>query len=263
MIAVDQDDFTFYYGCASGSARKALRKMEEPNVMLSFATANNTPFETIENLFVDSGGYSQLQTHEEYQASDAAYLDYIEQHEPAKFVLRDYPCDPVLRQQLGQTVQEQQQRTTNHHRELLDTWEERGQPSEPVAVVQGWNPEQYLDHLDDLRSEGALTRHVAIGSLCGRQDTATVTRGIRELREALPGKHQLHAFGVKSSILQIPRVIGAIDSADSMAYDFRTRMHESRNTWQNQVYYYLQMKQRIKDCTSKKDVQRSLVPYSF
>lgn len=111
---VQDDGFRFYYGCASGSDRKALRKMEEPNVMISFATANNTPFETIDNLFVDSGGYSQLHGNEEYQSSDTAYLDYVAEHTPEKYVLRDYPCEPELLWRHGRTVGEHQHRTTRY-----------------------------------------------------------------------------------------------------------------------------------------------------
>lgn len=254
--------FRFFYGCASGSARKALRKMEEPNVMISHATANNTPFETIENLFIDSGGYSQLHTHRDYQTSDEAYLSYIQDHEPELFALRDYPCQFQLRYRLNQTVQDQQRRTTHHHRKLLDAYDDADLSSDPVAVLHGWSPDQYLSHLDQLRTEGVLTQCTAIGSLCGRHDAATVARIIHRVRDALPSKHRLHAFGVKTKVLKLPRVVQALDSADSAAYDFRTRMQDTRNTWREQVYHYLSMKREIEACTTDRGYQRSLQQYA-
>lgn len=236
--------------------------MEEPNVMISFATANNTPFETIDNLFVDSGGYSELHHNGGYQMADQAYLEYVAEYAPERYVLRDYPCEPGLLWQLGRTVADHQRRTMQHHRELLTAHEKRGITAEPVAVLQGWTPGQYLSHLDDFRDAGVLTEYVAIGSLCRRHDTAAVARIIHRIREALPSSHGLHAFGVKTSVLQVPGVVDALDSADSTAYDFRTRMQESRSTWREQVFHYLTMKREIEAAVAQGASQRSLLRYT-
>lgn len=256
------EEFRFYFGCASGSSRKALRKMEEPNVMISFATANNTPFKTIDDLFIDSGGYSAIQDTGEYDASDAAYLNYLADHAPERYVLRDYPCEPDLLWQLGRTVGEHQQRTTQHHRQLLAVHEQRGLAAEPVAVLQGWTPEQYLSHLDDLRDAGVLTPTVAIGSVCRRHETTTVSTIIHRIRDALGSRHDLHAFGVKTSVLRVPGVVDALDSADSTAYDFRARMQDAQSTWREQVYHYLCMKREIEAIRARGTGQRSLHQYA-
>ncbi|WP_135536131.1 deazapurine DNA modification protein DpdA family protein [Halostella pelagica] len=249
--------FRFYFGCASGSARKALRKMEVPNVMISYATANNTPFDTIEHLFIDSGGYSQLHTHQEYQTSDQDYLSYIREHDPELFALRDYPCDPGIRTQLDRTVEDRQKRTAQKHRKLLSMYDDSNLDSQAVAVLQGWTPQQYLSHIDMLRSEGVLTRYVAIGSLSNRrpQEAAKI---IHKVRDALPSRHRLHGLGVSTSVLRQPRIIQSLDSADSAAYDFRTRMEEDRQSWQRQVYHYLRMKRRVDAMIQKSGNQQSL-----
>lgn len=93
---MNTDNFTFYYGAASGSARKALRRLDEKNVMINYATANNTRWDGIENLFVDSGGYSFMKGKGEYETSEAAYLDYVTKVSPEVFALRDYPCEPDI-----------------------------------------------------------------------------------------------------------------------------------------------------------------------
>lgn len=236
--------------------------MEESHVMISFATANNTPFETIDNLFVDSGGYSELQHNGGYQSPDRAYLDYVEEHAPERYVLRDYPCDPDLLWRLGRSVSDHQRRTTEHSRELLEAHEKRDIEAEPVAVLQGWTAEQYITHLDELRDAGILTSYVALGSLCRRHDSAAVAQIIQRVREALASEHRLHAFGVKTSVLQVPGVLDALDSADSTAYDFRTRMQETQSTWREQVYHYLAMKQEIDSLCAQKGEQRSLLQYA-
>lgn len=226
-------------------------------MMISYATANNKPFQTIQNLFTDSGGYSQLHTNREYQTSDRQYLSYLEEHEPELFALRDYPCEPGLLWKHNRTVANHQHRTIRHHRKLLDLYDNTNLSSEPVAVLQGWKPEQYISHIDELQTEGLLTRYVGIGSLSNR-NPETVARIIHKVRDILPSKHQLHAFGVETNVLKLPRVTESLDSADSAAYDFQTRMQEPRQTWRRQVYHYLNMKQQVEECIQSSGGQQSL-----
>ncbi|WP_139169234.1 deazapurine DNA modification protein DpdA family protein [Natronobacterium texcoconense] len=230
-------------------------------MLLNYATANNTPFDTIENLFVDSGGYSQLLTGEAYQTSDREYLAYLRTHDPELFALRDYPCSPAVLRTHDRTVRDHQQRTTRHHRRLLDTFDDSGLTGEPVAVLQGWSPAQYLTHLDELRSEGLLTRYVGIGSLARRQNTSTVAQIIHQVRDELPENHRLHGFGVTPRVLQCPRVVTALDSADSTAYELRTRLEDRRNTWREQAYHYLRMKRQLETLTTSRSEQQSLVHF--
>lgn len=63
------DELTVFFGAAGGSAQKALRMLGESNVMLSYQTKNNRPWDGIETLFIDSGGYSLMLaegTHERF-----------------------------------------------------------------------------------------------------------------------------------------------------------------------------------------------------
>lgn len=236
--------------------------MEEPNVMISYATANNTPFETIDNLFIDSGGYSLLKNGGDYQTSNQEYLDYVEQYGPELFTLRDYPCEPDLLQNRKKTVHEHQQLTTTNHRELLNSIERRGIESQPVTVIQGWKPHEYLVHLDELRQNGLLTEYVGIGSVCRRHQTTRISKIIHTVRRELPQKYKLHAFGVKTRVLKSPQTMDALDSADSTAYDYRTRMEEEHSTWKNQVYHYLSLKQEIEASRTNLGRQQTLQKYS-
>jgi queuine/archaeosine tRNA-ribosyltransferase len=235
--------------------------MEEPNVLISYATANNTPFDTIDNLFIDSGGYSLLKHRSDYQTSNQEYLDYVEKHGPELFTLRDYSCEPSLLRNRNKTVHEHQQLTTKNHRELLNSIERRGIESQPVTVIQGWKPHEYLDHLDNLQANGLLTEYVAIGSICRRHQTKEVNKIIHTVRRELPQKYKLHAFGVKTRVLKSPQTMDALDSADSTAYDYRTRVEAESSNWKNQVYHYLSMKQEIEACKTNLGLQRTLQKY--
>jgi len=245
------DTFTFFFGAASGSSRKALRKLEEPNVMLNYATKMNEPWDGIERLFIDSGGYSFMKGKGEYGTSDTAYLDFIERHAPAQFALRDYPCEPDVLDAHGRSVREHQRMTTERHVSLLEKLTDREIAAEPIAVVQGWHRDDYVAHVDALRERGALTDYVGIGSVCRRNQEAEIRRIIVAVRDALPSRVRLHAFGVKSSVLRYPDVRGALASADSQSYEMQAQwgtLHAKgagSKTFRDSALEYLKQKRRI------------------
>lgn len=243
-------DFDFFWGAASGSAQKALRRLEEPTVMLNYATKNNQPWDGIERLFIDSGGYSFMKAKGEYDTTDGEYLDYIEEHHPERFALRDYPCESDVLDQRGTTVAEHQQATTERHISLTDVLEDRHIESAPVSVLQGWTADDYIEHLESLHDHGVLHDHVAVGSVCRRNAEATIRSILRQIRGALPTRCSLHAFGVKTSVLDYPGTRRDIDSADSCAYCLRQQksaFHDGSElgTWQDVAWHYLDMKRRI------------------
>lgn len=245
------DDFTFYFGAACGSSRKALRQLEEPNVMLNYATKNNEPWDGIDRLFVDSGGYSFMVGKGEYETSDRRYLKHIREHRPAIFALRDYPCEPDVLDEHDRTVADHQQRTLARHINLLDLIGETPVPSDPVAVLQGWSVEEYLDCVELFRDHGVLTDYVGIGSVCRRNQEAEIRRVILAVADALPPGTDIHAFGVKGSVLKYPDVRSALTSADSMSYNFAAQWSalkskgEGHFSFRDAALEYLKQKRRI------------------
>jgi len=243
--------FRFYFGAASGSSRKALRQLEEPNVMLNYATKMNEPWDGIERLFIDSGGYSFMKGKGEYDTDDATYLDFIEAHAPELFALRDYPCEPDVLAEHGRRVEDHQQRTLRRHRSLLDLLEDRDLPGTPLAVLQGWSIDDYLRCVDLFRDHDVLTDYVGIGSVCRRNQEAEIRRIIVAVRDALPSRVRLHAFGVKSSVLRYPDVRGALASADSQSYEMQAQwgtLHAKgagSKTFRDSALEYLKQKRRI------------------
>lgn len=257
----ENDDFTFYFGAASGSARKALRELHEPNVMINYATKNNTPWDGIDRLFIDSGGYSFMKGKGEYETSNEDYLRFINQHEPELWALRDYPCEPEVLKEHGRTVEEHQRMTIDRHRDLLNYYDDPNYetPGQPVAVLQGWTIGDYLRHIDMMRDADTLTQYVGIGSVCRRNREAEIRRIILAVRDALPSWADLHAFGVKGSVLQYPDVRDALVSADSQSYDMQTRwgaLHDldaGSRTWRDSALEYLRQKRRVRAVLAGKD----------
>lgn len=252
----------FYFGAASGSARKALRELQEPNVMLNYATKLNQPWYGIEQLFIDSGGYSFILGKGEYETTDAAYLDYVAEHDPDWFALRDYPCEPAVLDAHDRTVADHQHMTTGRHIDLLDALEDRSLAARPVAVVQGWTPQQYVEHLDALRDHGLLTDRVAIGSVCGRDAQREIRSVVLAVRDALPDRCEVHAFGVKEAALRLHDVREALDAADSQSYDMAAQWASLQTgggkTWEDSALAYLKQKHRIREAVATDDRQRTL-----
>jgi len=245
-------DISLYYGAASGQQRAALRRLEPEGVMISHATAANTPFEGDYKLMVDSGGYHHMMNGDgEYGTDDQTYLEYVLKHRPHFYALRDYPCEPDLLESLGRTVRDQQERTTDHHIQLYEKVEGHHIAENAMSVVQGWTKDDYLRHVDELRDHGLLTPRVAIGSVCRRGYDYDIAEVVLALREALPPRCDLHAFGVKGSVLRFREVTDALDSVDSAAYDYAaTRFTDETpgdgyNTWRDSARAYLNWRHNI------------------
>lgn len=253
----------FYYGAASGSSRKALRQMEEPNVMINYATQNNKPWEGIENLFVDSGGYSFILGKGEYTTTNKEYLEYVEKHQPELFALRDYPCEPDVLEEHDRTVEEHQEMTIEKHKELRELMKEFDIESKPLSVIQGWELEDYLNHIKRMKEEDLITEHIGIGSVCRRGQDEEIRRIILEVNKALPDYCKIHAFGVKSNILRFAEVCEVLHSADSQAFDMASRyddesVDETDNGFRNVTFHYLKFKKEINRMIKTQQSQRSL-----
>lgn len=187
--------YTQYFGIASYASKIALNRLDASHVLVSY-TSDVEPWDGVDTLMIDSGGYSLMNTDRtEYQTSDEEYLDYVQKHDAEYAMLRDYPLgsDPDA------TIPELQQRTTEHQRRLLDRWDIS---TTPVAVVQGRSPRQYLNHVCQLRDAGILerTNRVAIGSLVGRKPTEK-HRVITAVADSLGDNTRIHGLGVQVSDL--------------------------------------------------------------
>lgn len=245
-------DVEVFYGVASGQQRSALSRLDPEGVMISHATQNNQPIDGDHELFIDCGGYHHMVSGAgEYGDTDDEYIEYLLDVAPDWFALRDYPCEPDLLEQLGRTVRDQQHKTTENHISVYNAATDAGIVDDAVAVVQGWTTDHYLRHLDDLRDHGLLTDRMAIGSVCRRNADKDIANVVRAVRGALPAKCELHAFGVKGSVLRFEEVVDALDSVDSAAYDYSaTRFKDETagdgyNSWRDTARAYLNWRHEL------------------
>ena len=248
----DHGDVRMYYGSAAYSSHKALRQSEEPHVMISAHTKARDWLWDIPELFVDSGGYSLMLSTGEHPEPDT-YLDTVVEMGGDLCALQDYPCEPEILREYGRTVRDHQARTTERAAECLAVIQDRGLDVEPVAVVQGWEPGDYLNHVDRLAEQGCLTDHVAIGSVCRRGQTDEIREIITAVRGALPRGTHLHAFGVKYEVLQYADVRDAVDSVDSAAWEIYPNQGgrlETEPAWRTKLMRYLEYWRKVESLTS-------------
>lgn len=216
-------DFTFYFGATNGQTKGALKRLDEPNVMLNYASYNGTPWDNIESLFIDSGGYSFIKGMGEYETTHQEYLDWVADTDADLFALRDYPCEPDVLDAHDRTVGEHQRMTTNDHIELMDLYDDMGAFSQPLAVVQGRSVSEYQSHVQELKDHGVLTDYIGVGSVCGRHAVREIKPIVKAVDCATPPGTKIHGFGIKIPSLEEPEVYNRLSSADSMAYSYKAR----------------------------------------
>lgn len=236
---------TMYWGCAGGSQSKALRHMEEPHAMISYTSTSEIK-DWMEYSFLDSGGYSlMLEKGEHPPASE--YMAHVEEIEPSRYALQDYPCEPDILEEYGRTVEDHQQMSVDKARECLDYHETHGLESQPIPVMQGWEVNDYLRHVDQMRDAGCLTDSVGIGSICRRGQDSEIREVILSVADALPNGTDIHCFGVKNNILRYPQVRAVVSSVDSSAWYFR--MYDDKPVdepaWQTCVYMYIKYRRKL------------------
>lgn len=223
------DDFTFYFGASCGSSRKTLRQLEEPNVCLSYATKNNVPWDSIDSLMVDSGGYSLLRAGGgTYDDDLGEYLDFVEQHNAEWFMARDVPVTDKLLSNTGYTKGKALSRSVEYTIETLEAAHARGVDANILAVLQGTTPEEYVRCYDELLDYGIVTGRLAIGSLV-EKSTAEAQAIITTVDDAVADWVELHGLGVGPDTLADERVQSALSSADSSRYIATARWRGNRD----------------------------------
>jgi hypothetical protein len=166
---------------------------------------------------LDSSAFTEIGRHGRWTVSPRNYARMAArwQREVGRLdaaAVQDLMCEPEMLDKTGLSVVEHQILTTRSLLELRDL--EPGVPWMPV--LQGYEPEEYLYHVDRYDRAGVdLTREsvVGVGSCCRRQDTTEIEDVFRALYRL---GIKTHAFGL--SIPGLRRSARYLQSADSMAW---------------------------------------------
>ena len=197
----------------------------------------------VNNWIMDSGAFTEITTHGKYRNTPSEYAKEIERWKTTgkleAAVSQDYMCEPFVLKITGLSVCDHQRLTIERFDEL------RRLTSVPIIpVLQGFEPKEYLRHLDmygDRLESGAW---VGVGSVCKRNNhpalIAYILEGIKNARPDL----RLHGFGLKLTALRRQDIRSLLFSSDSMAWSFAARMAgRSAHDWREAESYRIKIEE--------------------
>ena len=170
---------------------------------------------------LDSGGFTELSMHGEWQTPPHIYVANVRRYADQIGNMdwaapQDWMCEPFILDKTGLTVADHQQKTLNNLLTLRTL-----SPDLPfIPVLQGWEHDDYLRHADMYQDAGidlATEPVVGVGSVCRRQGTSDAAKLMFALGEDI----NLHGFGVK--ITGLAKYGHMLTSSDSMAWSFDAR----------------------------------------
>jgi hypothetical protein len=112
-----------------------------------------------------------------------------------------------------------------------------------MPVLQGYDPQDYVNHINMYGKRLAYGSYVGVGSVCKRNsDPQSIVAVIKTIKQCRPDL-RLHGFGVKTTSLALSEIRDKLESADSMAWSFSARMEgKGSNDWRNAVKFEKKIK---------------------
>lgn len=154
-------------------------------------------------------------------------------------VTQDYMCEPFILEKTGLTVKDHQRMTIERYDELIQC--ETGCYIMPV--LQGYKPEEYIEHLKMYGDRIKPGMWVGVGSVCKRNGSPSKILDILMLIKMIRPDLRLHGFGVKTTSLNNGLLRSLLYSADSMAWSFAARRSGGgQNDWRNAAKFEKKIK---------------------
>lgn len=188
---------------------------------------------------LDSAGYVAASQYHGYPWSIDQYLDLVESFDWAWYASMDHCAEPEIAGDRV-SVMFRMAETCRSHALLLNAARRRGLP-DPVPVLQGWSPSDYLWCVDHYPVE-RWPDLVGVGSMCRRQLAGPdgVLAVLDALDAVLPAHTRLHLYGLKGAALGVVGQHPRICSVDSMAWDYAARRdHPTGRTQEMRARYML------------------------
>ncbi|MGO6879445.1 hypothetical protein ACC734_17040 [Rhizobium ruizarguesonis] len=193
------------------------------------------------NVLIDSGAFSELFLHGRYRHGVGEYaavlyrlfVDGVVQIRAA--VAQDYMCEPFILAKTGLTIEEHQRLTIERYDALVAELERLFAGPVPfhiMPVLQGFAPQDYVNHIRMYGDRLNPGMWAGVGSVCKRQGDP---RSIMAVLQAIASERPdllLHGFGVKITSLLHPGVRALLATADSMAWSYAARKQgRDANDW--------------------------------
>ena len=183
----------------------------------------------VNDWIMDSGAFTTVTKNGGYPDSVEEYAEIIRRFADCGNLLaavaQDYMCEQFVLDRTGLTVADHQRLTIERYDQLLnvDTANVTIMP-----VLQGYEPNSYVDHIEQYGDRLTHGMWVGVGSVCKRNANAGSIVAVLEAIHAARPDLRLHGFGVKITALRNQRVRDLFHTTDSMAWSFAAR-YEGRD----------------------------------
>ena len=182
---------------------------------------------------MDSGAFTEIAQYGGYRHPVSDYANEIRRWVGCGNLLaavsQDYMCESHMMDKTGLTIADHQRLTIYRYDALVA--EDVGVYIMPV--LQGYDPADYVSHINQYGDRLAFGAWVGVGSVCKRNgNPAAIEQVLRAILTERPDL-KLHGFGLKSTALGSAYVYDNLHTADSMAWSFAARMQgRNGNSWQ-------------------------------
>lgn len=180
------------------------------------------------DVIVDSGAFTELAQYGRYRHSVADYAADLRRLASVvsikAAVAQDYMCEPFMLAKTGLTLADHQRLTIERYDALLA---ER-LPFPILPVLQGYDPADYVRHLEAYGDRLGPGQWVGVGSVCKRNGHPRQVLAVLEAIARRRPDLRLHGFGIKKTALEHEGVRALLFSADSMAWSYSAR-RQGRN----------------------------------
>lgn len=183
---------------------------------------------------MDSGAFSTIFKHGGYPEPVEIYAEQIKRWksngELLAAVTQDYMCEPAMLAKTGLTVTDHQRLTIERYDALLRC----NTGCYIMPVLQGYEPEEYVNHIRQYGDRLPIGAWVGVGSICKRNSSPCLVLDVLSAIKKYRPDLRLHGFGLKLTALMSPEIRSLLFTADSMAWSFAARREGGdANSWRN------------------------------
>jgi hypothetical protein len=187
----------------------------------------------VDRWIMDSGAFTEVTQHGGFRTPPEDYAAQVDRWSRCgkleAAVTQDWMCEPWVLEITGCTVEEHQARTVDRYDRIRAAIKS---DAYLMPVLQGFQPQEYVQHLAMYGERLGVGAWVGVGSVCKRNSSVAeiedVFSAIAENRADL----QLHGFGIKTTALTSGVVCDLLSTADSMAWSYSARKQgRDGNDW--------------------------------
>ena len=147
---------------------------------------------------------------------------------------QDYMCEAFILDVTGLTVREHQELTIERYIQLKAT----APPVYIMPVIQGFEPKEYIRHIEMYGAWLEQDAWVGVGSVCKRNSNVGQVEVVLEAIASVRPDLKLHGFGLKKTALTSQIVNDLLYSCDSMAWSYAARREgRNANDWREAANY--------------------------